>query len=72
MAASLHRQASVFGEIVDWTLAGSGLGLSIVRGIAHLHRAEIRLVPNPRERGTIARAIFPRPGRSPRRLRPAA
>ncbi len=61
-----------FYRVLGSETEGSGLGLSIVRGIAHLHRADIRLVPNPRERGTIARAVFPRAGRSPRRLRSAA
>jgi len=61
-----------FYRVLGNETEGSGLGLSIVRGIAHLHRAEVRLVSNPRERGTIARVIFPRVERAPRRLRSVA
>jgi two-component system sensor histidine kinase TctE len=46
---------------------GSGLGLAIVREIAELHLATVRLMANPRGRGTLARVTFPRcaPAASP-------
>lgn len=56
-----------FYRVLGTETEGSGLGLSIVRGIAYLHRAEVLLVPNPRERGTIARTVFP--GAEPQRAR---
>ena len=42
-----ERFYRVLGNDAD----GSGLGLPIVRGIAQLHRAEVRLAPNPRGGG---------------------
>lgn len=46
---------------VDGTgVDGSGLGLSIVREIAELHRANASLRPKSHERGTVARVVFPR------------
>ena len=41
---------------------GSGLGLSIVRELAELHRANVLLKPNPRGQGTLAQVFFPRRG----------
>jgi two-component system sensor histidine kinase TctE len=49
-----------FYRVLGTETEGSGLGLPIVRGIAHLHRASIALLPNSRERGTVARVEFPR------------
>jgi two-component system sensor histidine kinase TctE len=61
-----------FYRVLGTEVEGSGLGLPIVRGIAHLHRASVALAPNPKERGTVARVVFPRaePGAPP--LRSAA
>jgi two-component system sensor histidine kinase TctE len=53
-----ERFYRVLGSDAD----GSGLGLSIVRKIAELHRASVRLRPNPSGKGTLAQAIFPRQG----------
>jgi len=39
---------------------GSGLGLAIVREIAEQHGAAATLRPNQRERGAVARVVFPR------------
>jgi two-component system sensor histidine kinase TctE len=61
-----------FYRVLGTETEGSGLGLAIVRGIADLHRGRVRLVPNPQERGTIARVAFPRSEASVTRLRPAA
>ena len=61
-----------FYRVLGTETEGSGLGLSIVRSIAHLHRAEVLLVPNPREPGTIARVVVPRAEASQALLRPAA
>jgi two-component system sensor histidine kinase TctE len=61
-----------FYRVLGTETDGSGLGLAIVRGIADLHRARVRLVPNPHERGTIARAAFPRSEAEVRPLRTAA
>jgi two-component system sensor histidine kinase TctE len=61
-----------FYRVLGTETEGSGLGLAIVRGIADLHRARVRLVPNPHERGTIARAAFPRSEARAEPLRPAA
>ncbi len=51
-----ERFYRVLGSEAD----GSGLGLSIVREIAELHRASVLLRPNPSGQGTVARAVFPR------------
>ncbi|HJW02043.1 MAG TPA: sensor histidine kinase N-terminal domain-containing protein [Azospira sp.] len=48
-----------FYRVNDSGPEGSGLGLPIVREIAELHGADASLAPNPKERGTIARVIFP-------------
>lgn len=48
-----------FYRVSDSETEGSGLGLAIVREIAHQHRASVSLRPNPKERGTIARVVFP-------------
>lgn len=61
-----------FYRVLGTGAEGSGLGLPIVRGIAHLHRASVALLPNPREGGTIARVVFPRAASGEDRLRPAA
>jgi two-component system sensor histidine kinase TctE len=61
-----------FYRVLGTETEGSGLGLAIVRGIADLHRGRVRLVPNPHERGTVARAVFPRSEARVEPLRPAA
>lgn len=43
----------------DTGIEGSGLGLSIVREIADLHRATASLRPNPKGPGALARVVFP-------------
>ncbi|MFA6442928.1 MAG: sensor histidine kinase N-terminal domain-containing protein [Sterolibacterium sp.] len=53
-----ERFYRVLGSEAD----GSGLGLAIVREIAELHRASVRLRPNPAGCGTLAQAVFPRQG----------
>jgi two-component system sensor histidine kinase TctE len=61
-----------FYRVLGTEVEGSGLGLPIVRSIAHLHRASIALLPNPRERGTLVRVVFPRVSGTAERLRSAA
>jgi len=61
-----------FYRVLGTEVEGSGLGLPIVRGIAHLHRASVVLAPNARERGTVAQVEFPRAVAIEDRLRPAA
>jgi two-component system sensor histidine kinase TctE len=61
-----------FYRVLGTGAEGSGLGLPIVRGIAHLHGASVALAPNPHEHGTLARVAFPRSNDTPERLRPAA
>jgi two-component system sensor histidine kinase TctE len=61
-----------FYRVLGTETEGSGLGLPIVRGIAHLHRASIALLPNPHERGTVARVEFPRAVPAAAALRSAA
>jgi two-component system sensor histidine kinase TctE len=61
-----------FYRVLGTETEGSGLGLAIVRGIAEAHRARVGLVPNPQERGTIARVVFPRSEARVQPLRPAA
>jgi two-component system sensor histidine kinase TctE len=61
-----------FYRVLGTEVEGSGLGLPIVRGIAHLHRASVTLAPNARERGTVVRVVFPRAVGVEDRLRPAA
>jgi two-component system sensor histidine kinase TctE len=61
-----------FYRVLGTEVEGSGLGLPIVRGIAHLHRASVVLAPNARERGTVAQVAFPRAVAVEDRLRPAA
>jgi two-component system, OmpR family, sensor histidine kinase TctE len=58
----LHEREAVFehfvrGEQATWS--GSGLGLSIVRDIAKLHRATISISDAPTEHGTRIRFEFP-------------
>lgn len=48
-----------FYRVGESEAEGSGLGLSIVREIATLHRASVSLRANPHERGTVARVVFP-------------
>ncbi|MDE2586383.1 MAG: sensor histidine kinase N-terminal domain-containing protein, partial [Betaproteobacteria bacterium] len=48
-----------FYRVNDSGPEGSGLGLPIVREIAELHGADASLAPNPKERGAIARVVFP-------------
>ena len=48
-----------FYRVDNATTEGSGLGLAIVREIAELHNADVSLRPNPKERGAIARVVFP-------------
>jgi two-component system sensor histidine kinase TctE len=61
-----------FYRVLGTDAEGSGLGLPIVRGIAHLHRASVTLRPNAREGGTVARVAFPRAEGADLRLRSAA
>ena len=61
-----------FYRVLGTGAEGSGLGLPIVRGIAHLHRASVTLYANAGERGTVARVVFPRAVGAEDRLRPAA
>jgi two-component system sensor histidine kinase TctE len=61
-----------FYQVLGTEAEGSGLGLPIVRGIAHLHRASVTLSPNAREHGTVVRVMFPRAVGVEDRLRPAA
>jgi two-component system sensor histidine kinase TctE len=49
-----------FYRVLGSETNGSGLGLPIVREIAELHRASVRLVPNPSGQGTMAIVLFPR------------
>lgn len=70
--ADRERVFERFYRVLGTEVEGSGLGLPIVRGIAHLHRASVTLVPNPKERGTVARVIFPRAQPGTRPLRSAA
>lgn len=51
-----------FYRVSDAETEGSGLGLAIVREIAAQHRASVSLRPNPKERGTVARVVFPTDG----------
>jgi len=48
-----------FYRVDNATTEGSGLGLAIVREIAELHHADVSLRPNPKERGALARVVFP-------------
>lgn len=70
--ADRERVFERFYRVLGTETEGSGLGLPIVRGIAHLHSASVALLPNPRPRGTVARVAFPRARSTPQRLRPAA
>jgi two-component system, OmpR family, sensor histidine kinase TctE len=70
--ADRERVFERFFRVLGTEADGSGLGLPIVRGIAQLHRATVEIVPNPRERGTIARMVFPPSEAAPATLRPAA
>jgi two-component system, OmpR family, sensor histidine kinase TctE len=56
-----------FYRVDDSHSEGSGLGLAIVRQIAELHRANVSLRPNIKERGSVARVVFPafQEGRAP-------
>jgi two-component system sensor histidine kinase TctE len=70
--ADRERVFERFYRVLGTDTEGSGLGLPIVRGIAHLHRAQAMLAPNPLERGTTARVVFPRGEPGPAALRSAA
>jgi two-component system sensor histidine kinase TctE len=70
--ADRERVFERFFRVLGTDADGSGLGLPIVRGIAHLHRAGVEIVANPRERGTVARMSFSRAETAPASLRPAA
>ena len=70
--ADRERVFERFFRVLGTDADGSGLGLPIVRGIAQLHRASVEIVPNPRERGTIARMVFARSEGTPAHLRSAA
>jgi two-component system sensor histidine kinase TctE len=70
--ADRERVFERFFRVLGTDADGSGLGLPIVRGIVQLHRGSVELLPNPRERGTIARMIFPRAESVPASLRSAA
>ncbi len=49
-----------FYRVLGSNADGSGLGLPIVREIAELHQATVRLLPNPGGTGTLAVVRFPR------------
>jgi two-component system sensor histidine kinase TctE len=49
-----------FYRVLGTGADGSGLGLSIVREIAGLHRASVRIDANPRGRGTLVRMSLQR------------
>jgi two-component system sensor histidine kinase TctE len=49
-----------FYRVLGSVESGSGLGLPIVREIAALHQASVRLKPNPTGQGTVAVVVFPR------------
>lgn len=51
--------ARIFDPFVTTKRSGSGLGLSICRGIADAHRATIRAQNNRRTRGATVSLIFP-------------
>jgi two-component system sensor histidine kinase TctE len=70
--ADRERVFERFYRVLGTETEGSGLGLPIVRGIAHLHRAQATLGPNPLERGTTARVVFPPGEPGPPALRSAA
>lgn len=70
--AERERVFERFYRVLGTDTEGSGLGLPIVRGIAHLHRAQATLAPNPLERGTTARVVFPPGEPGPPALRSAA
>ena len=48
-----------FYRVDDAGPPGSGLGLAIVREIAEIHGGHASLRPNPKERGALARVVFP-------------
>jgi two-component system, OmpR family, sensor histidine kinase QseC len=48
-----------FFRVLGTAESGSGLGLSIVRRIAQLHRADLALSPSPRLGGLRATVSFP-------------
>lgn len=60
--ADRDRVFERFYRVLGSEADGSGLGLTIVREIAELHRAQVRLLPNPAGKGTLVQAIFPRQG----------
>jgi two-component system sensor histidine kinase TctE len=70
--ADRERVFERFYRVLGTETEGSGLGLPIVRGIAHLHRAHAALGPGSAERGTTARVTFPRGEPGPPALRSAA
>ncbi len=58
-----HARELVFERFyrVSQNEEGSGLGLSIVREIVHLHQAEITLETPPDGQGTLVKVVFGRP-----------
>ncbi len=49
-----------FYRVPGTDAAGTGLGLPIVRSIAALHRAAVKVGPNPLGRGSLFTVVFPR------------
>jgi len=49
----------LFQPFFTTKVSGTGLGLSICREIADFHRADLRLIPRPGVKGTIAEIEFP-------------
>ena len=58
----LERVFERFYRVLGSDVHGSGLGLPIVREIAELHRASVKLVRNSDGPGTLAQVAFPRKG----------
>ena len=58
----LERVFERFYRVLGSDVHGSGLGLPIVREIAELHRASVKLARNSDGPGTLAQVAFPRKG----------
>src|SRR5205823_4391068 len=54
-----HLMAKIFDPFVTTKERGSGLGLSICRGIADTHRATIYALNSPKGRGAVIVVEFP-------------